>query len=80
MGQGFDVNPEWMPSEPSQLMGAEMITLSGEDAYAGLSAMLLLYVDAEARGRGNYALEGFIYDGEPPPVPDPIEPGFVLPE
>lgn len=80
VGQGFDVNPEWMPSEPSQLMGVEMITLTGEDAYAGLSAILLLHVDAADRGQGSYAFEGFIYDGEPPPAPDLIEPGFVLPE
>ena len=80
VGQGFDVNPEWMPSEPSQLMGVEMVTLTGEDAYVGLSAVLLLHVDAADWGQGSYAFEGFIYDGEPPPVPDLIEPGVVLPE
>ena len=24
---------EWLPSEPTELMGAEMITLTGEDAW-----------------------------------------------
>jgi hypothetical protein len=80
VGQGFDVNPEWMPSEPSQLMGVEMIRLTGEGTYAGLSAILLLHVDADDWRQGSYAFEGFIYEGQPPPVPEPIEAGFVLPE
>jgi hypothetical protein len=80
VGHGFDVNRAWLPSEPSELMGARMITLTGEGTYAGLSANLLLHVDADDWGQGSYAFEGFIYEGEPPPVPERIEAGFVLPE
>lgn len=80
VGHGFDVNREWLPTEPTELMGAELVTLTGEGAYAGLSAVLLLHVDALDWGQGQYAFEGLIYEGAPPPAPDPIEPGFVLAE
>ena len=80
IGHGFDVNPGWMPSEPTELMGVRTITLTGEGDYAGLSAILALYLDALDYGQGRAAFEGFIYEGESPPIPEPIEPGFVLPE
>jgi hypothetical protein len=79
-GHGFAVNPGWMPSEPTELMGVELITLTGDGDYAGLSAILLLQLDALDYGQGQAAFEGFIYAGEPPPIPAPIEAGFVLPE
>jgi hypothetical protein len=75
VGNGFDVNPEWMPDDPAALMGAELITLTGEGAYAGLSAILLLHLDALDYGQGKSAFEGFIYEGEPPPRPDPLGSG-----
>jgi hypothetical protein len=80
VGHGFDVNPEWMPDDPAKLMGAELVTLTGEGAYAGLSAILLLHLDVLDYGQGDFAFEGFVYEGVPPPEPDPIGPGFALPE
>lgn len=80
VGHGFDVNREWLPSDPAELMGAGMITLTGEGTYEDLSAVLLLHLDALDYGRGQASFEGFIYEGEPPPMPEPIEAGFELAE
>ncbi len=79
-GHGFDASPEAMPSESFGPMGVELATLSGEGAYEGLSAILVLYVDVTDWGAGEYVFEGYIYEGEPPPVLDPIEPGLSLGE
>jgi hypothetical protein len=61
-------------------MGVELISLTGDGDYAGLSAILLLHLDALDYGQGRAAFEGFIYEGESPPAPEPIEPGYTLPE
>lgn len=79
-GQGLGAGPEGMPAESFGLMEAEWVTLAGEGAYEGLSAVLLLTVDVGDWLAGDYAYEGYIYEGTPPPFPDPLEPGFTLPE
>ena len=56
------------PDEESLMAGVELMTLTGEGAYEGLSAMI-----ASAWMEGTPAFEGFIYEGELPPVPDPVE-------
>ena len=48
----------------------ELLTLTGEGAYEGLSATLVRVVDAGAIN----PCEGFIFESEPPPMSDPIEP------
>lgn len=48
----------------------EMVTLSGEGAYEGLSATLVRIIyEGDTR-----PYEGFIFEGGPPPIPDPIAP------
>jgi hypothetical protein len=79
-GHGFGASPEEMPTESFGVMEAELIMLSGEGAYEGLSAVLLLTMDATDWMAGDHVLEGYIYDGPPPPLPPPLEPGFSLPE
>ena len=79
-GHGFGASPEEMPTEPFGIMEAELISLSGEGAYEGLSAVLLLVMDASDWISGDYVLEGYIYEGAPPPAPLPLEPGSSLPE
>ena len=48
----------------------EMLTLSGEGAYEGLSATLVRVIYGGDIG----PYEGFIFEGGHPPFPDPIEP------
>jgi hypothetical protein len=50
-------------------VGITVMTLTGEGAYEGLSAMI-----ANKLEDGASALEGYIFEGALPPIPDPVDP------
>jgi hypothetical protein len=54
-----------------------LMVLTGEGAYEGLSAMLVretVRADPESEDHDHILLKGYIFEGELPPMPDPIEP------
>ena len=60
-------------TEPETHPQTKVAILSGEDGYEGLSAMLTAYYE-EPPASGEWPdWEGYILDGEMPPVPDPVE-------
>jgi hypothetical protein len=67
-GRGFAMNAmqqDWM------------VSLSGEGAYAGLSAMLVREVvraDPASDENDHEWFSGYVFEGDLPPMPDPIEP------
>lgn len=64
-GHGF----QGYPDEESPMAAVGLMTLTGEGAYEGLSAMIVnKYVS------GTSALEGYIFEGTLPPTPDPVDP------
>ena len=50
----------------------KVMVLDGEDAYEGLHAAIVVTIDEGVSPMPSY--EGFIYEGEMPPLPDPVEP------
>jgi len=48
--------------------------LTGEGAYEGLYALLQGTPGVDAHGPLDYSYEGYIFEGELPPFPDPVEP------
>jgi hypothetical protein len=67
-GRGFMVNAtqqDWL------------VALSGEGAYEGLSAMFvreMVRADPDSGGNDHEWFNGFIFEGELPSMPDPVEP------
>jgi hypothetical protein len=51
-----------------------LLVLTGEGAYEGLSAMLVEVVLEAYTGDDETILEGYIFEGGLPPLPDPIAP------
>lgn len=56
------------PTEEPPPVTFGLMTLTGEGAYEGLSAMI-----ADTWKDGTPAFEGYIFEGALPPVPDPVE-------
>ena len=80
-GRGFDLNPFPDPeAAEDRLMSTGMVVLSGEGDYAGLSAVLVQNVSWAELFEGRFTFEGYVFEGEPPPFPEPIEPGLSLSE
>ena len=50
-----------------------MNTLTGHGAYEGLFAVMRAFDDIEGPEWGDWVYEGLIFEGEMPPMPDPIE-------
>jgi len=50
----------------------KVMVLDGEDTYEGLHAVIVVTIDEAESPFPSY--EGFIYEGEAPPLPDPVEP------
>lgn len=55
--------------EPPRLLIYGLMALTGEGVYEGLSAMI-----ANTWKGSTPALEGYIFEGDLPPMPDPIDP------
>ena len=70
------VNPDgrWVGSGSSTALSSgdlhEMVVLRGEDAYDGLTATVLIENDFSSPA----TFVGVIFPGEPPKVPEPVEP------
>lgn len=64
----WTLEPE--PGKKSEETWAELLKLVGEGDYEGLSATLTFTGDGDVPG----PYEGFIFEGDLPPMPDPIEP------
>jgi len=80
-GQGLDLHPfSGAEGSEDRLMSTGLLILTGEGDYEGLSAMLVLNVSWADAFAGTFTFEGYIFEGEPPPFPEPIEPGFSLSE
>jgi len=78
-GRGFSTGGfEFYPTEESWLFSTELVELTGEGDYEGLSAILVLNTSWGDFVTATYTFEGYIFEGEPPPLPEPIEPGFAL--
>jgi hypothetical protein len=65
IGHGF----QGYPDGASPMAAVGLMTLTGEGAYEGLSAMI-----ANKLEDGASALEGYIFEGALPPIPDPVDP------
>jgi len=63
----------WTPPPP----GRELDILTGHEAYEGLFATILGEHDMSAGAQ--YVYRGLIYEGEMPPMPDPLEPSAESP-
>ncbi len=80
-GRGFDVNPYLETDEAGErLWSTVSVVLSGEGDYEGLSAVLVLSLDWADYYSATSTFEGYIFEGQPPPLPEPIEPGLSLSE
>jgi len=68
-GRGFFAFTAAYESPP---MVFEWMAFSGEGAYEGLSAMIVNKYLTGVQGE----LEGYIFEGAWPPIPDPVGPNF----
>ena len=57
------------PGDEPPPVAVRVTTLIGEGAYEGLSAMIV-----NRNVSSTEELEGFIFEGALPPIPDPIDP------
>ena len=51
-----------------------MNTITGHEAYEGLYAVIRAFDTIEGPEFGDWVFEGFILEGEMPPMPEPVEP------
>ena len=61
-------------SEAGLVLQPRMMLLTGGGAYEGLTAMLQRRYESDDTTFTYPVFEGYIFDGELPPMPDPVEP------
>ena len=61
---------DFHPDQGRQM--TKVMVLEGEDAYEGLNAVIVATIDEAVSPMPSY--EGFIFEGEAPSLPDPVEP------
>ena len=61
-------------TEDSESVKPRMMRLTGEGAYTGLSAMFQRRYEPDDTNFNNPVFEGYIFEHELTPMPDPVEP------